>query len=63
MSNIHCATTLELNLYEKDFSPTTATESNSQWMQLGKCEAGGEGLGTDHHLVVHQGKNNFALLL
>ena len=34
MSNLHCATTLELNLCGKDFSPTTATESISQWMQL-----------------------------
>ena len=34
MSNLHCATTLEPNLCGKDFSPTTATESNSQWMQL-----------------------------
>ena len=34
MSNIHCATTLELNLNRKDYSPTTAPERNSQWMQL-----------------------------
>ena len=34
MSNLHCATTLELNLNRKDYSPTTAPERNSQWMQL-----------------------------